>query len=37
VIVGNLAEGRKFERGTPGFRAHMTAAKLRQLLGLPGK
>ena len=34
VIVGNLAEGKKFERGTPGFRAHTTAAKLRQLLGL---
>jgi hypothetical protein len=37
VIVGDLASGRKFERGTPGFRAHLTAAKLRQLLGLPDK
>ncbi|HZE13940.1 MAG TPA: NADPH-dependent F420 reductase [Chthoniobacterales bacterium] len=35
VIVGDLASGRKFERGTPGFRAHLTADKLRQLLGLP--
>jgi 8-hydroxy-5-deazaflavin:NADPH oxidoreductase len=35
VIVGNLAEAKKFERGTSGFRAHTTAAKLRQLLGLP--
>jgi 8-hydroxy-5-deazaflavin:NADPH oxidoreductase len=35
VIVGKLVDGKKFERGTPGFRAHLTAAKLRQLLGLP--
>lgn len=34
VIVGNLTDGKKFERGTPGFRAHLTAEKLRQLLGL---
>lgn len=37
VIVGNLVSGRKFERGTPGFRAHLTADKLRHLLGLPDK
>jgi predicted dinucleotide-binding enzyme len=37
VIVGKLAEGKKFERGTPVFRAHLTAPKLRQLLGLPDK
>ena len=37
VIVGNLASGRKFDRGSPGFRANTTAAKLRQLLGLPDK
>ena len=37
VIVGNLADGKKFERGTPGFRAHLTAEKLRRLLGLPDK
>ena len=35
VIVGNLAAGKKFERGHPGFRANTTAAKLRQALGLP--
>jgi hypothetical protein len=29
VIVGNLAAGKKFERGNPGFRANTTAAKLR--------
>jgi predicted dinucleotide-binding enzyme len=34
VIVGNLAAGKKFERGSPGFRANTTAVKLRQLLGL---
>jgi predicted dinucleotide-binding enzyme len=34
VIVGNLAAGKKFERGSPGFRANTTAAKLRQILGL---
>ena len=34
VIVGNLAAGKKFERGNPGFRANTTAAKLRQLLGI---
>lgn len=37
VIVGNLAEGRKFDRGRPGFRANTTADKLRRLLGLPGR
>ena len=37
VIVGNLASGRKFDRGSAGFRANTTAAKLRQLLGLPDK
>ena len=35
VIVGNLAAGKKFERGNPGFRANTTAPKLRQVLGLP--
>lgn len=34
VIVGNLAAGKKFERGNPGFRANTTAAKLRQTLGI---
>jgi predicted dinucleotide-binding enzyme len=34
VIVGNLAAGKKFERGNPGFRANTTAAKLRQILGI---
>jgi predicted dinucleotide-binding enzyme len=34
VIVGNLAAGKKFERGNPGFRANTTPAKLRQLLGI---
>lgn len=34
VNVGNLATGKIFERGSPGFRANTTAAKLRQLLGL---
>jgi predicted dinucleotide-binding enzyme len=34
VIVGNLAAGKKFERGGPGFRANTSAAKLRQLLGI---
>jgi len=37
VIVGNLAEGRKFDRGSPGFRANTTAAELRRLLGVPVK
>jgi len=35
IIVGNLASGKKFERDGPGFRANTTAAKLRQLLGIP--
>ena len=34
VIVGNLAAGKKFERGNPGFRANTPAAKLRQILGM---
>jgi predicted dinucleotide-binding enzyme len=34
VIVGNLASGKKFERGNPGYRANTTAAKLRELLGI---
>src|ERR1043165_2248305 len=34
VIVGYPAYRKKFQRGTPGFRAHLTAATLRQLLGL---
>jgi predicted dinucleotide-binding enzyme len=35
VVVGNLAAARKFERGSDGFRANTSAAKLRQLLGFP--
>lgn len=35
VIVGNLAAGRSFQRGGPGFRANTTAAALRQALGMP--
>lgn len=34
VIVGNLAAGKKFERGSAGFRANTSAAKLRDILGL---
>ena len=37
VIIGKLADGRKFDRGNPGFRANTTAANLRRLLGLPVK
>jgi predicted dinucleotide-binding enzyme len=35
VIVGDLAAGKKFERGSPGFRANTTGPKLRSQLGLP--
>ena len=35
VIVGNLATGKKFENGTPVFRANATPADLRRLLHLP--
>lgn len=35
VVVGNLASAVKFQPGHPGFRAHLTAAELRKLLGLP--
>jgi predicted dinucleotide-binding enzyme len=33
LIVGNLAAGKKFERGNAGYRANTSAAKLRQVLG----
>lgn len=35
IIVGDLSTAVKFQRGTPGFRVHTTAAELRKLLGLP--
>ncbi len=35
VPVGKLAAARTFQRGGPGFRANVTAAELRRLLGLP--
>jgi predicted dinucleotide-binding enzyme len=35
VIVGNLSQGKSFERDGPGFRANTNARELRQLLGLP--
>ncbi|MCC7463164.1 MAG: NADPH-dependent F420 reductase [Gammaproteobacteria bacterium] len=35
VIVGPLAEARRFQRGGPGFRLHTDAAELRRRLGLP--
>lgn len=35
VIVGGLAEARRFQRGGPGFRVHTNAAELRRRLGLP--
>ena len=35
VIVGDLAEARRFQRGGPGFRVHTNAAELRRRLGLP--
>ncbi|RJS91799.1 NADP oxidoreductase [Salinisphaera sp. Q1T1-3] len=34
VIVGNLADGRRFEHGNPGFRANTTAPALRRILDL---
>jgi predicted dinucleotide-binding enzyme len=34
VIVGNLLQGKSFERDGPGFRANTDAARLRKLLGL---
>ena len=34
VIVGNLAQGKSFERDGPGFRANTNAPHLRKLLGL---
>ena len=34
VIVGNLAQGKSFERDGPGFRANTNAARLRELLGV---
>lgn len=37
VIVGGLAEGRRFQRGGAGFRVHTNAAELRRRLGLPGE
>lgn len=36
VVVGDLAAGRSFERGGPGFRANTSAANLRRRLGLAG-
>ncbi|WP_417763603.1 NADPH-dependent F420 reductase [Shewanella sp.] len=35
VVVGNLKQGRVFERGGDGFRANTTAEQLRSRLGLP--
>ncbi|MCG3143496.1 MAG: hypothetical protein HONDAALG_00844 [Gammaproteobacteria bacterium] len=34
VIVGPLAEARRFQRGGPGFRLHTNATELRRRLGL---
>jgi predicted dinucleotide-binding enzyme len=34
VTVGDLAAGRRFQRGGAGFRAHLGAAELRRALGL---
>jgi predicted dinucleotide-binding enzyme len=34
VVVGNLAAARSFQRGSPSFRANLTAVELRRLLGL---
>lgn len=34
VIVGDLSQGIKFQRGTPSFRANTNATELRRLLGL---
>jgi predicted dinucleotide-binding enzyme len=34
VVVGDLASARRFQRGGPGFRAHLSAFELRRDLGL---
>jgi predicted dinucleotide-binding enzyme len=34
VAIGNLAEGRRIQRGTSGYRANVTAPELRRLLGM---
>jgi 8-hydroxy-5-deazaflavin:NADPH oxidoreductase len=35
VMVGGLAAARSFQQGNSGFRAHLPAPQLRELLGLP--
>ena len=35
VMVGGLASARRFQRGGPGFRAHLGASDLRRALNLP--
>ena len=35
VTVGDLASARRFQRGGPGFRAHLGASELRRALNLP--
>ena len=34
VVVGNLAEARRFQRGAPGYGQSVTAAELKQKLSL---
>lgn len=34
VIVGNLASAKSFQRGAPGFRAHLGESELRKRLGI---
>jgi predicted dinucleotide-binding enzyme len=34
VVVGDLASARRFQRGGPGFRAHLSVAELRRALNL---
>lgn len=34
AVVGDLAAARRFQRGSPAFRANATVPELRRLLGL---
>jgi 8-hydroxy-5-deazaflavin:NADPH oxidoreductase len=35
VVVGKLADAKRFQRGTPGYGQNVTAAELKQKLSLP--
>ncbi|RKH05519.1 NADPH-dependent F420 reductase [Corallococcus carmarthensis] len=37
LVLGNLSEATRFQRGSPGFRANTTMPELRRKLGLPAE